>query len=213
MEGRLRLLSRGMQSGILAIAVAGVLTDNLTWVPAAVISLSITEIPSILRRDLKLVLPVELNFWIALALFLHVFGGVSGFYDNVPGWDHVTHALSASLIAALGFIVVLSVDQYVRSIFLPRRFLGLFIVMFTMAMGVMWELMEFSVDMWTGSRMQYSLDDTMIDLFFDGIAGIAVAAVGAHYLSHTTRDEFLEKMGVDQAKDNIVRIVRKRRNK
>lgn len=213
MEERLKLLSRAMQAAMLAIALAGFLTDNLTWVPAAVVSLIITEIPSILRRDLKLVLPVELNFWIVLALFLHVFGGVSGFYDNVPGWDHVTHALSASLIAALGFIVVLSIDKYVKSIFLPRRFLGVFIAIFTMATGVLWELMEFSMDMWTGSHMQYTLDDTMLDMLFDGVAGIAVAAVGAHYLSHTTRDEFLEKMGVDKAKDNIVRIVDKRRSK
>lgn len=213
MEERLKLLSRGMQAAMLAIAMAGALTDNLTWVPAAVVALAITEIPSILRRDLKLMLPVELNFWIVLALFLHVFGGVSGFYDNVPGWDHITHALSSSLIAALGFIVVVMVDQYVRSIFLPRRFLGLFIVVFTMAMGVLWELMEFSIDMWTGSRMQYSLDDTMLDLFFDGVAGIAVAAVGAHYLSHTTRDEFLEKMGADKAKDNIEKFVKNRRAK
>ena len=202
-----------MQVGMLAIALAGFLTDNLTWVPAAVVSLVMTEIPSILRRDLKLVLPVGLNFWIVLALFLHVFGGVSGFYDTVPGWDHVTHALSSSLIAALGFILVLSVDQYVKAIYLPRRFLGVFIAMFTMAMGVIWELMEFSMDMWTGSHMQYSLDDTMVDLFFDGMAGIAVAAVGAHYLSHTTRGEFLENLGVDKAKEKIEQIVEKRKSK
>lgn len=213
MEERLKLLSRAMQASMLAIAIGGLLTDHLTWVPASVVALIVTEVPSILRRDLRLVLPAELNFWIVFALFLHVWGGVSGFYDNVPGWDHVTHALSSSLIAALGFIVVLSVDQFVKSIFLPRRFLGLFIVMFTMAMGVLWELMEFSLDVWTGSRMQYSLDDSMLDLFFDGMAGIAVAAVGAHYLSHTTRDEFLERMGVDKATEKIAQIVEKRKMK
>lgn len=213
MEERLKLLSRTMQAAMLAIAIAGILTGHLTWVPASVVALIMTEIPSILRRDLRLVLPAELNFWIVFALFLHVWGGVSGFYDNVPGWDHVTHALSSSLIAALGFIVVLSVDQFAKTIFLPRRFLGLFIALFTMAMGVLWELMEFSLDAWTESHMQYSLDDTMLDLFFDGMAGIAVAAVGAHYLSHTTRDEFLERMGVDKATEKIAKIVEKRKNR
>jgi hypothetical protein len=177
------------------------------------ISFVITMVPSILRRDLRIVLPAELNFWIVFALFLHVWGGASGFYDTVPGWDHLTHAMSASLIAALGFIVVLSVDQFAKSIFLPRRFLGLFIAMFTMATGVLWELMEFTMDSMTGSHMQYSLDDTMFDLFFDGAAGIAVAAVGAHYLSHTTRDEILENMGMDQATQKIARIVEKRKKK
>lgn len=211
MEARLTLLSRAMQAGMLAVVLAGILTDNLTWLPAAVISLVITQIPAILKRDLRLVLPPVLNFWIVLALFLHVLGGASGFYNTVPGWDHLTHAMSASLIAALGFIVVLSIDQFVASIFLPRRFLGVIIVMFTMATGVLWELMEFTMDSLTGSHMQYSLDDTMWDLFFDGAAGIAVAAVGAHYLVHTTRDEILETMGVSRAKDRIVEIVEKRK--
>ena len=213
MEEKLKLLSRAMQAVMLAVIPVGFLTGNYTWVPAAAISLVITEIPSLLNRDLKLVLPAKLNFLLVLALFLHVFGGASGFYDTVPGWDHVTHAFSSSLVAALGFIVVLSVDQYVKTIFLPKRFLGVVIAMFTMAMGVFWELMEFSLDMWTGSLMQYSLDDTMVDLFFDGAVGIAVAAVGAYYLSSIARDEIVENLGVDKAKEKIVQIVEKQKNK
>ena len=213
MEEKLKLLSRAMQAVMLAVIPVGFLTGNYTWVPAAAISLVITEIPSLLNRDLKLVLPAQVNFLIVLALFLHVFGGASGFYDTVPGWDHVTHAFSSSLVAALGFIVVLSADQYVKTIFLPKRFLGVVIAMFTMAMGVFWELMEFSLDMWTGSLMQYSLDDTMVDLFFDGAVGIAVAAVGAYYLSSIARDEIVENLGVDKAKEKIVQIVEKQKNK
>ena len=159
MKEQLKLLSRGMQAGMLAMALGGVLTQNYTWIPAAVISLLISEIPSILRRDLRIVLPVELNFWIVLALFLHVIGGVSGFYDNVTGWDHITHALSASLVAALGFVMVAAVDKYVETIYLPRPFLAFFIVMFTMAFGVIWELVEFATDQLTGSYLQISLSD------------------------------------------------------
>ncbi len=208
MEERLRLVSRAMQAGMFAIVVAGVATGNLTWVPAALVSLVISEVPSLLRRDLKIVLPVELNLWIVLALFLHVIGGVSGFYDNLPGWDHITHAMSSSLIAALGFVFVVALDRYVESIYLPRGFLALFIVMFTMAMGVSWEIMEYVVDGATGSNMQYSLSDTMVDLLFDSFAGFIVAAYGEHYMRRTSRDHFVQSLQLDEAKDRILATVR-----
>jgi len=210
MEERLKLASRAMQAGMLGIAVAGLLTANFTWMPAAVLSLFVSIVPSVVRRDLELVLPIELNFWIVLALFLHVIGGFSGFYDNVPGWDHLTHAMSASLVAALGFVVVLSVDKYVESISLPRPFLAFFIIMFTMAFGVIWELMEFSNDQLTGSRLQYDLDDTMVDMMFDAFGGIIVGIAGAHYLIHTTPEHFVASLKVEKTKEKISGLLEKR---
>lgn len=207
MAEKLRLISRGMQAGMVAVILGGIVTWNLAWVPAALVSLLISEIPSILRRDLSIVLPVELNLWIVLALFLHVIGGVSGFYDNLPGWDHITHAMSSSLIAALAFGAVVALDKYVESIYLPDSFLALFILMFTMAMGVVWEIMEYIIDGLTGSFMQYSLSDTMVDLLFDSFAGLVVAAYGAYYLRHTSRDHFVGALQLDGAKDKIMAAI------
>ncbi len=209
MEKRLKLVSRGMQAAMASVVVAGVLTGNLTWVPAAAVSLAISEVPSLLRRDLRIVLPVELNLWIVLALFLHVIGGVSGFYDNLPGWDHVTHAMSSSLIAALGFVIVAALDKYVESIYLPTPFLSLIIVMFTMAMGVSWELMEYVIDEISGSNMQYSLSDTMVDLLFDLLAGLIVAVCGMYYLRYGSRDRFVDSLQLDEAKDRVVAAVKR----
>ena len=213
MKVDLKLISRCMQAAMVAVALAGIISDNLTWVPAAVLSLLVSLVPSILRRDLKLVLPFELNFWIVLALFLHVIGGVSGLYDKVTGWDHITHAMSSSLIAALGFVVVVAIDKYVESIHLPRPFLAAFIIMFTMAMGVLWEIMEYSNDVLTGSHLQYGLTDTMLDLLFDGFAGFIVGIAGAHYLVNVTPEHFVESLQVDQAKKKIAGIIEKRRKK
>jgi len=212
MEERLRLASRTMQAAILGVALAGLLTDNITWVPGALFSLFVTLVPTLIRRDLGILLPVELNFWIVLALFLHVVGGFTGFYDRVTGWDHITHAMSASLIAALGFVAVATIDKYVESIYLPRSFLAFFIVMFTMALGVIWEFMEFANDQLAGTRLQYSLDDTMVDLMFDSFGGFVVAIVGAYYLTHTTHEHFTSALNVDEARDRIKKRIAKRKN-
>lgn len=208
---RLKLLSRAMQAGMVAVVMAGLITGNFTWIPAALLSLFVSEVPSLLRRDLRLVLPIELNFWIVLALFFHVVAGFSGFYDRVPGWDHITHVLSASLVAALGFVLVVSIDKYVDSIYLPRPFLAFFIVMFTMAFGVVWELLEFGNDQLTGSRLQYSLSDSMIDMMFDAFGGTIVAAAGAHYLTHTSPERFVESLQLDHARERVTKLVERRR--
>lgn len=213
MKERLKLASRAMQAGMVGLAFFGILTGELTYVPAAVMVILISELPSLIRRDLKIVLPVELNFWIVLALFIHIVGSFSGFYDNLPGWDHLTHAMSASLIAALGFIVVVSIDKYADSIYLPQAFLAFLIVMLTMAVGVIWELMEFIVDMATGSHLQYSLHDTMRDLLFDTIGGLLVASGGAYYLSHTTIDHFVEGFQMSAARKRVDQIIERRKKR
>jgi len=200
-----------MQAGMIAVAVAGIASRNYTWVPAAFVALFVSAIPAILKRDLKFVLPPELTFWIVLALFLHVVGGFSNFYNDLPGWDHLTHMMSASLVGGLGFVLVVIVDKYVDSIYLPPRFLALFIVLFTMAVGVLWEIMEFANDSIAHTHLQYGLQDTMLDLAFDGLAGFVVAFAGAYYLRSESPDHFVDSMNVDEATAKLRVIVQRRR--
>ena len=136
-------------------------------------------------------------------------GGFSGFYDNVPGWDHVTHMMSASLIGALGFVVVVTIDKYVESIYLPRPFLAFFIAMFSMAMGVLWEIMEYANDSLAGTHLQYSLSDTMYDLLFDGSAGLVVAILGTQYLIRVGSEHFVKSLNVGEAKARISELVKR----
>ena len=196
---------------MIAVVVVGVASQNYTWVPAAIISLFMSTIPAIAGRNLKLVLPLELNFWIVLALFLHVVGGFSNFYNTVPGWDHLTHIMSASLIGALGFVVVVTVDKYFDSIHLPQGFLAVIIVLLTMAVGVIWEIMEFANDSLMHTELQYGLGDTMMDLFFDGVAGFIIAFVGSWYLRKMTAEHFVESMQIEQARRKVLGFVHRKR--
>ena len=111
--------------------------------------------------------------------------------------------MSASLVAALGFVTVVVLDKYVDSMYLPRPFLAVFIIMFTMAIGVIWELVEFANDQLIGSRLQYSLSDSMTDLLFDAFGGFVVAAAGTRYLIHMSGDHFSESLRLDEAKTRI----------
>lgn len=198
-----------LQLSILALAVVGLATGNATWVPAGVVSFVITLLPAILERRVNVVLPLWLVLWIVVSLFLHATGGYFGFYDSVPYWDHITHAISSSLVAALGFIVVVTIDVFVESIRLPRPFLAVFVFVFAVALGVFWEIMEYAQDWLIGTRLQYNLDDTMIDLFFDAMAGLTVAiGVFVYIMFYKSPEEFVGSMGIIDASQKLGPLLR-----
>lgn len=208
---KLLLATRVMQGAMLATGFGGLVTGYYAWVPASFISFFVTMIPAILSRNLKLVLPSGLTFFIALTMFLHAVGGSADFYGDVPGWDHLTHMMSGSMIGVLGFVLVVIVDKYVESIFLPRPILAFFVIMLVMAVGVLWEIMEFTNDSLLHTHLQYGLADTMWDLFFDGVAGFLAAAIGFRYLGGESVDKFVESMNVDEARKKVGEMIEKRR--
>ena len=198
-----------LQLSILALVLIGIVTDNTTWVPAGALSFLVTLLPTILRRRMNVVLPLWLMLWIVISLFLHATGGYFGFYDNVPYWDHLTHAISASLVAALGFIIVVTIDVFVDSIRLPRPFLALFVFTFAVAVGVFWEIMEYTQDALMGTRLQYDLEDTMLDMFFDTMAGLIVSVGVFVYITfYKSPQEFVDSMGLAGAKEKLGPLMR-----
>ena len=200
-----------LQLSMLVLALALLIMGEYTWVPASLVSFFITLLPAILKRSARVVLPVWLVLWIVVALFLHSIGGAFGFYDSLHFWDHITHAISASLRAALGFVLVLTIDFFFESIRLPRQFVVFFVLMFGMAVGVFWEVMEFTQDQLVGTNLQYDLDDTMWDLFFDGMASLVVAIFSFFYLKNKSGEEFVRELGMARAKKRINKALEKGR--
>lgn len=198
-----------MQFSMLALVIVGVVTGNTTWVPAGIVSFIITLLPTILKHRWNVVLPLWLVTWIVVSLFLHSTGGYFGFYDEVPFWDHLTHAISASLVAALGFIIVVTIDVFVDTIHLPRPFVSVFVLLFALATGVFWEIMEYTQDYFMGTKLQYDLQDTMLDLFFDTIASFVVAVgVFIYIMFYRSPEDFVDSLGIIDARDKLGSFMR-----
>lgn len=202
-DEHLKRISRLIQLSFLTMIAIEFVLGHYEWIPSAALSLFITFVPNLIRRSIHLVLPPELTVMIFIALFLHTMGGLMGLYTSTSWWDHLTHSFSAFLVASLGFIGVVIIDKYADSIYLPPRFLSFFIFMLTTAFGVIWEISEFANDEFTGSVMQYSLDDTMVDLMFDIGGGLVVAILGPFYLLGTSQERFLQEMNIDEAISEI----------
>ncbi|WP_336343585.1 hypothetical protein [Halalkalicoccus ordinarius] len=159
------------------------------------VALAVTQLPPILEREYGITMDSGLVLWITAAVFLHALGTVGlpgssvNLYRSVWWWDHLTHGLSASVVAAVGYATARALDLHTDEIHLPPRFMFVFILLFVLAFGVLWEVLEFAIAgigplLGLGSVLtQYGLEDTMLDLVFNVFGAVIVAIWGTAHLN------------------------------
>jgi len=192
-QGALVRVLQVVMVGILAI---GLWLGNGGVVINAGVGLVVTLLPASLERNYQFTMNVGLALWITVAMFLHALGtlplpglNLSTLYGSTWWWDHMTHALSSSLVAGVAYAVVRALDEHSDAIHLPARFMAVYLLVFVMAFGVLWELLEFYISVAAallGSESiltQYGLDDTVLDLFYNTMGGIVVALFGTVHLT------------------------------
>lgn len=184
------LATRALQSVVFGLLVVGLLTRNVGAVVNAAAGLGVTYLPKLLERDLKVTLDPKLTLYIAVAVALHAIG-MLGPYEAVWWWDHLTHTLSATVVAGVGYTLVRVIEEYSDAVSVPPKFEFVFIVLFTLALGVVWEVMEFLLRILAievgieAVLIQYGLADTLTDLVFDTVGAVAVAVLGRQSLEPT----------------------------
>ncbi len=137
---------------------------------------------------MNVVIPPLLNLWICVALFLHVIGGVMGFYDDVIWWDHLTHFVSGALISILGFTILLTITRLSNTLHIPNFLIPVVILLFILATGVVWEIFEFFADQLLGTHMQYGLKDTVFDMIYNIFGAGFASLIGFRYFLSETNN-------------------------
>ncbi|SIR26468.1 hypothetical protein SAMN05421858_2040 [Haladaptatus litoreus] len=204
-------LVRVMQVGLVGILIAGLWEGNTGIIVNAFVGLVVTQLPALLKRDYDITMDVGLVLWITTAMFLHAFGTLQipgiidlSAYKSVWWWDHMTHAMSSSLVAATAYATARAIDEYTEGLNLTPRFMFVYLLLFVMAFGVVWELIEFFVGeigrlLATGKILtQYGLDDTVLDLFYNTMGALVVAIWGTAYLSGVSK-QLSEKLSLRTA--------------
>jgi hypothetical protein len=182
------IAARIMQGGLVLLLLFGIFRKDLSTTVNSTTGLILTFVPHIITRKYNIKQDTGLVLWLTLAVFLHTIGTFE-FYDYIDNWDHVTHALSASVVAAAGYTLIRAIDIYVDEIYIPPGMLFIFILIFVLAMGVVWEIIEFLSDELTSTLgfdailAQHGIGDTMIDLMFDLFGAVLAATWGTAYLS------------------------------
>lgn len=162
---------------LLIMSVFLLLQKDYGWAINGFAFLFATFLPNVIARNLRISIPIWLQIWLFTAFSLHVLGGFADFYYIGIGYDHLTHALSASFIAALGYLLFRSIEGYSKSIYFPEKFLSILVLFFVMASGMVWEIIEFSVSLSLDITIQGSQEDTVVDILFNLVGGGIVALI------------------------------------
>jgi hypothetical protein len=122
-------------------------------------------------------LPRLYDLGFTVAMILTGWGEALGLYDAWKPYDNVVHFIVPMLTAQVAYISLarLEVLPDMREDFAPRHYTGLWLVTFALgvAIGGLWEILEWSSDGLFGSNLSMSNDDTAGDLIADSLGAAA----------------------------------------
>lgn len=184
-----------LQVGLLAFLLFGVHRRNASIAANGLVALAATFLPALVEYALFAVRGAVVSvdgvvaFWIATAGFLHMLG-MSGLYENEATWwwDHLTHLVSAALVAAAFYGVIHGVAIASPALQPSAAVVAGLTLMFTLAVGVVWELVELAVHRYSAELgveavlIPYGRRDTALDLVFDGIGALVVVLLDVRVL-------------------------------
>ena len=129
------------------------------------LALALLYAPSWVQVQLHIELPPALEITVLCFIFAaEILGEVHAFYVRIPGWDTMLHTLNGFLAAAVGFSMVLLLNDDERLTFdLSPFFLALVAFCFSMTIGVLWEFFEFGMDWFFHTDMQR---DTVVNAIY-----------------------------------------------
>lgn len=188
---------------MLVVASIGILNflengdaSNFRWVYGSIFSILLGSIPYLLNKKYNLDVPWILSILICLALFLHIAGGIFDWYHIIQGYDHITHFISGFIVAVLAFTAIYILDRYWSGLHMNTYAMAFMVIIFAMAMGATWEIIEFSMDTLLGTNEQFDgLRGTMLDLIFDAIAGILTAIIGVYLINKGEMQTLTQNLG------------------
>ena len=147
---------------VLVVLVRQIMLANYEGAFFCILTLLLLYVPSWIQVKLRIELPPPLEITIFCFIFAaEILGEVNAFYVVIPGWDTMLHTINGFLAAAVGFSMVMLLNDDDRITFhLSPAFLALVAFCFSMTIGVLWEFFEFGMDFFLGTDMQ---KDTIVN--------------------------------------------------
>jgi len=173
---------------VMAVSLVGAIFER-QWLNAAVVLgiIGVMALPTLLGKRFNVHIPAEFEILALVFMFAALFlGEVRGYYQRFWWWDIALHTSSGFLLGILGFLLVYVLNENDRvDLHMRPRFVALFAFLFSVAMGAVWEIFEFSMDQLLGMNMQKpmfddpsGLTDTMWDLIVDTIGALIISLLG-----------------------------------
>ena len=167
--------------------------DYALMLVQCILGIIVINLPSLLAKKLKFDIPPALYIMYILFLYGAIFlGEVRSFYYNVPHWDDVLHFCSSMMTGMFGFMLVAILNQNKRiAVNLSPVFICIFAFSFSVMIGSVWEIYEYTFDGILGLNMQKfrledgtnlvghaALRDTMKDIIVDCCGALLATVLG-----------------------------------
>ncbi len=188
-------------------------SDYLLMLIQCLLGIIALALPTVISHKWKLEIPSGMYALYVLFLYCSIFlGEVRSFYYEVPNWDTYLHVFSGAMIGALGFSVIrlLNEEESIHMKLTPL-FVAIFAFCFSVTLGAIWEIYEYTADGIMGLNMQKfitaegailagraALADTMKDIIVDTVGALAISVIG--YISLKYEKGWVEKLLVVSVK-------------
>ncbi len=176
------IISWSLKIALILLFLFFIYEKKYQYALGSLISILIFLTPFILKKKYDVYLPWIFDLLIVLPLFLFIFGSFLGLY-KYETYSIVTHFIGTIIIALLAFSLAFTLN-ITNQLRLTIKQIMLFTIVFSMAIGVLWEIGEFISDTNFNTQVQRSNKDTMLDLIFDTISGIVTSIIGALYIKY-----------------------------
>ncbi|MBS3067016.1 ATP-binding protein [Candidatus Pacearchaeota archaeon] len=200
-SGKFRLIAINIIRLLLVAAFLGALSSHRELVILfSIVGLAATFFPFIMSKlfDIK----ISKLYEIIIVMFLYgslFLGEIRGLFVELWWWDILLNISASILLGFVGFSVIYTFykDKEIRANPVIISFLSF---CFTIAMGSLWEVVEFSLDYFLGFHLQKSIMDTMLDIISNSFGALIIAIFGYYYMKDG---------GVKVVSEFIVKIIEK----
>ena len=177
-----------LRIAVILAMIASCLSGHYENLFVCTLSLVLFLVPAFFEANFGIELPSALEIIILLFIFAaEILGELGSYYVKVPIWDTALHTINGFLCAAVGFSLVDIINRNERFKFqLSPLFLAIVAFCFSMTIGVLWEMFEFTADMVFKTDMQkdfvvHTISSVALDptnsnkaVIIDGITDVAV---------------------------------------
>ncbi len=176
--------------------------DYMLMLVQCTLGLIVLHIPSVLARKLRFEIPGFLFVMFIIFLYCGIFlGEVTSFYYIVPHWDDFLHAFSSMMTGFFAVMIITILNRDDNLVFrISPLFVSLFAFTFSVSIGALSEVYEFTGDGLLGMNMQKyitadgtvlighaALSDTMKDIIVDMIGALVSSVIGYFSVKHSKR--------------------------
>lgn len=152
---------------VIVCMVIQILLGNYFNVFLCLVYLVVLFIPLLIQSKLKITIPPLFEIFIYIFIFSGtILGEINNFYGKIPHFDTILHTINGFLATAVGLSLFYILNKNSSKINLSASYLCLLSFCFSMTVGVVWEMFEYSMD-------KLFLMDTQKDTIVTEVSSVA----------------------------------------